>query len=135
MIQEHQKLIRVRSAGDQLTCIVCPIGCAITVSRADDGALEVSGNKCKRGESYANEEFSDPRRVVTGTCAVTDGDWIRVPVKSSAGVAVDDVGTFLNAMYKLRIPAPVSRGDVLASDLGGTGVDLLATMTVRRTDV
>ncbi len=132
MIAENQRLIRVKEAGDRLTCIVCPIGCSIEVEQAEDGSIEVSGNRCRRGEAYAREEFSDPRRIITGTCAVDGGEWVRVPVRSSDGVPIESIERFLNAMYELRLHVPIDRGVTLARDLGGTGVDLIATMTVRR---
>ena len=130
MIAENQRLVRVRDTDDELTCIVCPIGCRLTATRADDGSLNVSGNRCKRGVAYAEEEFRDPRRMVTGTCAITSGIFFRLPVRSSETVPVDDIARFLNAMYEIVLTAPVKRGDLVATDLGGTGVDLVATMSV-----
>jgi len=132
MIAENQRLVRVRDTDDELTCIVCPIGCRLKVDRNDDGGLEVSGNRCRRGVAYAEEEFSDPRRMVTGTCAVGGGVFYRLPVRSSESVPVDRIASFLNAMYRLVPDAPVRRGEVIATDLAGTGIDLIATMTVAK---
>jgi CxxC motif-containing protein len=129
VIKENQRLIRTRDTDDELTCIVCPIGCRMTVDRTADGQIAVSGNRCKRGAAYAQEEFQDPRRVVTGTCAISGADAARLPVRSTNGVPVDQVSVFLRAMYELRFSAPVKRGDLLATDLGSTGIDLIATMT------
>ena len=103
------------------------------MDRPADGEIEVSGNQCKRGVAYAREEYLDPRRVVTGTCAFSGGDAARLPVKSSMGVPIDDLAPFLKAMYELRITAPVKRGALIAGDLGSTGIDLLATMTAEET--
>lgn len=133
MIQEHQRLIRVRDADDALTCIVCPIGCHLSVEREGE-SITVSGNQCKRGAAYALEEFSDPRRVVTGTCSISGARINRLSVRSSESVRVDDLAPFLAAMYELRISAPVNRGDVIATNLGGTGIDLNATMTLEAVD-
>jgi CxxC motif-containing protein len=130
MIAENQRLIRVRDSEDELTCIVCPIGCRLHAVRLDDGTLEVTGNQCRRGIAYAEEEFRDPRRVVTGTCALRDGVWYRLPVRSSTSVPVQEIAGFLNAMYALELIAPVNRGDTVATDVAGTGIDLVATMTV-----
>ncbi len=132
MIAENQRLIRVRDTEDELTCIVCPIGCRLHAVRLDGGSLEVTGNQCRRGIAYAEEEFRDPRRVVTGTCALRRGESYRLPVRSSASVPVSDIAAFLNAMYALDPAAPVRRGDVIATNLAGTGIDLVATMTVRK---
>lgn len=134
MIAENQRLVRVRDTDDELTCIVCPIGCRLTVERREDGSLEVSGNRCKRGAAYAEEEFRDPRRMVTGTCAIVKGTFFRLPVRSSESVPVDEIAPFLNAMYELRVPAPVTRGTVVATNLADTGIDLVATMSVDKED-
>ncbi len=99
------------------------------MDRTADGEIEVSGNQCKRGVAYAREEFQDPRRVVTGTCAISGADAARLPVKSSNGVPIDDLAPFLTAMYELRLNAPFKRGALIANDLGNTGIDLIATMT------
>lgn len=129
MIAENQRLIKLRTREDELTCIVCPIGCRMRITPLD-GDLKVEGNRCKRGEIYAREEFSDPRRVVTATCALTGGESRRLAVKSSSGVPVEQIPQFLNALYELRIPAPVESGDIIAENLGNSGVDLVSTMTV-----
>ena len=134
MIPENQRLIRIREAGDQMTCIVCPIGCRLTVTR-DGDQLTVEGNRCGRGRDYAEEEFRDPRRVVTGTCSVAGSRWPRVPVKSSASVPVERIPGFLNAMYDLRLTAPVEPGSVVLQDVDGTGISLVATARAVREDV
>lgn len=132
MIKENQRLVRVRTSDRKLTCIVCPIGCELTVDRLPDGELSVTGNRCNRGVAYAREEFNDPRRTITGTCAVEGGTAARIPVRSSDGVPVEQIAAFLVAMYAVRPSAPVSAGSILARDLADTGVDLIATMSMPR---
>ncbi len=45
-----------------MICIVCPMGCHLTV---DTETLEVTGNTCPRGEKYGKEELTAPKRVIT----------------------------------------------------------------------
>jgi CxxC motif-containing protein len=132
MIAENQKLIRVRRDEPKRTCIVCPIGCQLEITVNDDESISVTGNRCKRGEEYAQEEYRDPRRIITATAAISDGTLLRIPVRSSEGVPVESLVPYLNAVYELRLAAPVKRGEVIASDVAGTGVDLLATATVQK---
>ena len=40
-----------------LTCIMCPMGCSIQISKGSKGELVVTGNNCVRGEQFAKEEF------------------------------------------------------------------------------
>ena len=45
----------------KLTCIICPLGCPLTVELADGKVVKVTGNTCKRGEAYANNECTNPQ--------------------------------------------------------------------------
>jgi len=54
----------------KLVCISCPLGCRLTVTWEDERDITVKGNRCAKGESYAQEEILAPKRVVTATVAV-----------------------------------------------------------------
>ena len=73
----------------ELTCISCPMGCQMTVS-VGKGEIKVTGNTCKRGEIYAKKEVTDPRRVVTSSIRVKNGDLIRVSVKTETDIKVKE---------------------------------------------
>ena len=67
----------------EITCIVCPIGCKILV-RTDGKQFEVcNGNKCIKGVEYARAEALDPKRMLTSSVLVNNGEWPLVSVKSS----------------------------------------------------
>ena len=51
----------------KLICINCPLGCMLTVGMEGESVGSVSGNTCKRGETYARKEMTDPTRIVTST--------------------------------------------------------------------
>lgn len=74
-----------------LTCIVCPIGCHLTV----DESRTVSGNHCHRGAEFAKTETTNPTRVVTTTIAIEGAIYRRLPVVSSAPVPKSKVMTLL----------------------------------------
>ena len=50
-----------------LTCIGCPLGCALTVEMENNEVVSVTGNTCKRGDVYARKEVTHPTRIVTST--------------------------------------------------------------------
>ena len=50
-----------------ITCINCPLGCAITVTVEDGAVAAVTGQGCKRGAAYAAQELTAPARMVTTT--------------------------------------------------------------------
>ena len=50
----------------EFTCIRCPMGCALRAEVEDGKVVRVTGNTCKRGEDYAQQEAeakfgADPR--------------------------------------------------------------------------
>ena len=65
----------------ELTCIVCPIGCALTVSD-ESGALTVEGNTCPRGAVYGKNEVTNPTRTLTTTVRIANREKTVVAVKS-----------------------------------------------------
>ncbi len=115
-----------------LTCIVCPMGCALTVELEEGKVLSVSGNTCPRGEKYAQEECTHPTRVLTSTIRVADGVLPVVPVKTAAPIPKELLFEAMAALRELTVPAPVAIGDVICPDLCGTGIALLATSSVEK---
>ena len=57
----------------ELTCIGCPMGCALTVELDGGAVVSVRGNTCPRGDAYARKEVTAPTRIVTTTVRVTGG--------------------------------------------------------------
>lgn len=111
-----------------LTCICCPRGCRVSVGLGAGGSvLEVTGNACPRGDSYARAEVSAPVRTVTTTVPVEGGSQRRVAVKTAREVPRDAVLDVVRALAGARAVAPVEIGDVIARDVAGTGVDVVAT--------
>ena len=110
-----------------LTCISCPIGCAMTAEFLPDGSISVAGNQCSRGAQYARDELVDPRRVVTATCSTTSRIHPRLPVRSRDPCPKDSIPGVLNAIYRLSVSPPVRLGDVLGSF---NGIQIVSTRSI-----
>ena len=54
-----------------MTCIVCPMGCTMTVE-VDGENIHVTGNTCPRGETHAIGEIRNPVRSLTSIVRVTN---------------------------------------------------------------
>jgi len=115
----------------ELVCIACPVGCRLSV-RQDGGEIRVNGNQCEKGEVYGREELLAPKRVVTLTVALSGGPLARLPAKTLKPLPRERIAALLEEASRLRVSAPVARGQVLLADFQGTGVDLVATRTVTR---
>ena len=86
--------------------------------------FSVSGNQCDRGEFFAKQELESPKRVVTAI--VKAGDSI-VPVRTDRPVDKADIFKVMKAVKRVKAGTPVVPGQVVASDIAGTGADLVAT--------
>jgi CxxC motif-containing protein len=118
-----------------LTCIVCPIGCSLEVNAEASDNLSVTGNRCARGSTYAQEEIRAPKRVVTATAplaaplaapSVTSAIR-RIPVKTVAPCLKEKIPALLQDIYKVKVSLPVKVGDVIISNWNGEGIDVVAT--------
>ena len=114
----------------ELTCINCPLGCALTVTLENGEVTEVKGNTCPRGEAYAKKEVTDPTRIVTSTVMVKGGNKEMVNVKTEHDIPKGKIFDCVNALRGLSIDAPVKIGDVILSDVCGTGVNIVAAGNV-----
>ena len=119
---ENSTLKKVR----ELTCIVCPRGCPLKVSFTAEGAIDaISGNACKRGLTYAENECTHPRRTVTSTVRLAGGGV--VAVKTADTVPKEDMFRVMKEINEAVAPAGVKIGDVIIDDVAGTGVKVVAT--------
>ena len=51
----------------ELICIGCPMGCPLTVELENGEIKTITGYTCKKGETYARKEVTNPTRIVTST--------------------------------------------------------------------
>ena len=113
-----------------LTCICCPMGCQITVETNGREIINLTGNTCKRGDTYARREITSPSRTVTSTVRVTGGTLPAVSVKTRSDIPKDKIFECIRCLKDVSVKAPVHIGEVILSNAAGTGVDIIATKNV-----
>ena len=115
-----------------LTCIGCPLGCAITVTTENRLILSVSGHTCKRGELYAREEVTAPRRIVTSTVRVTGGTRPVISVKTVPAIPKEQIFSCMDEIRRLCVQAPVHIGDVVIKNILGLDSDVIVTKNIEK---
>ncbi len=115
-----------------LTCINCPMGCALTIEMENGEVTSVSGNTCPRGDAYGRKEVTNPTRIVTSTVRVKDGEADMVSVKTAQDIPKGKIFDCVRALKGVEVQAPIHIGDVIISNVAGTGVDIVATRNVER---
>ena len=114
----------------ELTCIVCPKGCQIKVELDENkNIVSVNGYTCKRGESYAMNECTAPKRVVTSTAPLEDGGV--VPVKTNGSIPKELMFECIKQINMARVAADAPVGTVVIHDVLGTGVDVVTTRNAK----
>lgn len=112
----------------ELTCIGCPLGCAVEVEIEENGQIvNVTGNTCKRGDDYARKEVTNPTRIVTSTVRVEGGTSDMVSVKTKTDIPKNKIFACMEGLKGVCVKAPVHIGDVIVENIAGTGVDVVAT--------
>ena len=112
-------------------CIGCPLGCRLELEETEDHEIvEVRGFSCKKGERFAIQEHTDPRRMVTTTVAIEGGLFPRLPVRTMEPVPKGLMGRVCEELRSVTVEAPVTMGDVVHPDVAGTGVDVIATRSL-----
>lgn len=113
-----------------LICIGCPLGCSLKVTLENAEVTEVTGNTCPNGDKYARKECTNPTRIVTSSVRVKGGKINMVSCKTKEDIPKGMIFDITKALENVVVDAPVSIGDVLVSDVCGTGVDVIATKNV-----
>lgn len=111
----------------ELTCITCPVGCALKAEIQSDGSVVISGNKCPRGAAYGEKEMTNPTRVVTSTVRVAGRKDTVVGVKTASDIPKGKIMECMKALAAIEVTVPVKIGEVILENVADTGVAIVVT--------
>lgn len=103
-------------------CIMCPVGCELTITQNGDN-VNVSGNSCNRGVEYGKNEISNPMRIVT---ALINTELGVLPVKTTDLVPKNKINDVLSEIAKINI-SKAKAGDVVIKNVCNLNVDVIVT--------
>ena len=120
-----------------MVCIVCPVGFRMTLEYNSEGlgkteGFIVSGNKCNRGSAYAVKEMTAPTRMLPTTVKIREGSLKRLPVRTEQPVPKELIFDCMAVINEIEVQAPVKVGDVVLTNILGTGVNIIATRSMGR---
>lgn len=104
----------------KLTCIICPLGCALEIQLKDDKIVNITGNNCPRGKVYAENECTNPQRTVTSTVKCEDGSLISV--KTDKPIPKEKMSECMAIINKALATLPITIGDVIIEDVFGSKI-------------
>ena len=115
----------------EIICTVCPRGCHIQVEGEGENIVSVEGYSCKRGLEYANTEYAHPVRILTTLVKIAGVQNDLLPVRSSQPVPKEKLFECMDVIRATAVKLPVKRYDVIVPNICGTGVDIVATKTLK----
>ncbi len=104
----------------KLTCIICPLGCALEIQLKDDKIVNITGNNCPRGKVYAENECTNPQRTITSTVKCEDGSLISV--KTDKPIPKEKMSECMAIINKALATLPITIGDVIIEDVFGSKI-------------
>ena len=110
-----------------LICIGCPLGCRLAVKMENSQVVEVTGQSCKIGKTYAVKECTNPTRILTTTVEVENGYPEVASVKTERDITKGKLFECIKELKEIKLTAPVHIGDIVLSDIANTGVRVVVT--------
>ena len=95
------------------------MGCPLTVELENGEIKTITGYTCKKGETYARKEVTNPTRIVTSTVRVEGGRADMVSVKTREDIPKDKIFQCVKALKGVTVKAPIRIGDVVVADVAG----------------
>ena len=112
-------------------CIRCPRGCEIVTTLDGYGNItHIEGNFCRLGKEYVQGEMTDPRRIVTSTVRVKNGEKPLVPVWTEKPIPKAKVLELSEALRNIVVDAPVKIGQVVMENALGLGINVITSGNV-----
>lgn len=115
----------------QLNCIVCPMGCAVKVILEEGNIKEISGFTCPRGEKYAREEVTAPKRTLTTTVKIIGGELPLLPVISKTTLPKEKIVACARCLATISVKAPITEGTIIQKNILNLGVDIVAARDIQ----
>lgn len=126
MAESSKNVIKV------IRCIVCPTGCSIKVIGKDIHNVSFEGYHCKRGLEYAEQEFREPKRILTTTMKVEGGALPLIPVRTDIPLLKEKLNDALLIIAQKQVKAPIEMGDVLIKNILDMGINIIASRNLEK---
>jgi CxxC motif-containing protein len=102
-------------------------------ARIQGSEIEVVGNRCPRGLTYAKRELVNPGRVLTTTVRTCFSDFPLLPVRTQGEISLESIFAIMQVVNSVVVMKRLQPGDIVLERLPGTQIALIATddMTAR----
>lgn len=113
-----------------MTCIICPNGCELSLQLDGNVVKSVNGASCKRGVEYATQEIANPKRTIASLVKVKNGEMPLASVRTSKAIPKDKIFEVMKEIKKIEVCAPIKVDEVIVHNVLGLGSDVIATKNI-----
>ena len=107
----------------ELVCITCPNSCRMMVEQK----WIASGNRCPRGQKFAEDEMTCPKRTFSTTVRTAWKDVPVLPVRISQEIPKENIFDVMEVINRTTVRQSIGRDDVLIPNVLGLGADVIVT--------
>ena len=116
----------------EYTCIICPNGCEIQADVENGKILSITGNICPKGESYVEQELTDPRRTIASSVRIKGSFLPLCSVRLTKPVPKQAIFSVMEEINKAELTAPVRIGEIVIRNVCGLESDVIVTKNMER---
>ena len=116
----------------EYTCIICPNGCEIQADVENGKILSITGNICPKGESYVEQELTDPRRTIASSVRIKGSFLPLCSVRLTKPVPKQAIFSVMEEINKAELTAPVRIGEIVIRNVCGLEADVIVTKNMER---
>jgi CxxC motif-containing protein len=109
----------------EITCVVCPVSCLVTVVGKEGTVQEIENYGCNRGRDYAINEFLAPKRMLTSLVKAKDYKMPVIPVKTSVPIPKEKIFQVMDIIRTIEAEPPYAIGKVIVQNILGTGSNIV----------
>mgnify|MGYP003372197736 FL=1 len=110
----------------EVVCITCPNSCHMMVE-LQDGKWITKGNRCPRGQKFAEEEMTCPKRTFSTTVRTAWSEVPVIPVRVSEEVPKEKIFEIMEQINHFTVKECIGRNDVLIPHVLGLDADVIVT--------
>lgn len=113
----------------ELVCIVCPNGCTLHIE-GDGKDIKISGQKCRKGLTFAQNEMTNPMRSICSTVRTAFSETPVLPVKVSCEIPKGKIFEVMRKINRVTVQERIGTGDIIIKNVCGTNADIIATSNI-----
>ena len=110
----------------ELVCITCPNSCHMTVEWKENRWI-AEGNQCSRGQQFAEDEMTCPKRTFSTTVRTAWKEIPVLPVRVSEEVPKEKIFEIMDIINHITVRKNIGRDDVLIPNVLGLDADVIVT--------